>query len=525
MTATAWIVTGLVVLALAVIVYGALYQRATRETSLVRTGIGGRRIVVDGGTIVIPYFQEVQRVNMQTLRLEVRRSAEAALITNDRMRVDVGAEFYVSVIPSADGIGRAAQTLGNRTFSPEKLRELIEGKLIDALRAVAARLSMDELHENRGAFVAEVRESLAASLERNGLALESVSLTALDQTPFRALDESNVFNAVGMRRLAEVIARSKKERAEIDADSEVSVRQAAMQATKRKLEIELEEQHAEIAQVERIETLKAAQIAEVVRVKAEGELAAARARIQMEQEIRAAEIAKEKALREAEIARDRDRAAADLVKAEATRAAEAVATAKQVAEAERRKEIALLAARQDGEIAALRVRMQAAAEKDAAADRATARIEEARADADAMEVRSAARKKDRLAEAEGQRAIIDAENRIERHIAAMKLDLARLEALPRIVAEMVKPAEKIESIRINHLSGFGSTQGPTGTGKAPLNQALDSIMEMAVQLPALKKIGEDIALSLDGGIGGLAGSTLTPGKDSSATKPQEPKSS
>ena len=497
MTATAWTVTGLVVLALAVIVYGALYQRATRETSLVRTGIGGRRIVVDGGTMVIPYFQEVQRVNMQTLRLEVRRSAEAALITKDRMRVDVGAEFYLSVIPSAEGIGRAAQTLGNRTFSAEKLRELIEGKLIDALRAVAARLSMDELHENRGAFVAEVRESLAVSLERNGLALESVSLTALDQTPFRALDENNVFNAVGMRRLAEVIAKSKKERAEIDADSEVSVRQAAMQATKRKLEIELEEQQAEIAQVERIETLKAAQIAEVVRVKAEGELAAARARIQMEQEIRAAEIAKEKALREAEIARERDRAAADLVKAESTRAAEAVATAKQVAEAERRKEIALLAARQDGEIAALRVRMQAAAEKDAAADRATARMEEARADADAMEVRSAARKTDRLAEAEGLRAIIDAENRIERHIAAMKLDLAKLEALPRIVAEMVKPAEKIESIRIHHLSGFGSAQGPAGAGKAPLNQALDSIMEMAVQLPSLKKIGEDLALNLE----------------------------
>jgi uncharacterized membrane protein YqiK len=497
MTATAWIVTGLVVLAAAVIIYGALYQRATRETSLVRTGIGGRSIVMDGGTMVIPYFHEVQRVNMQTLRLEVRRAAEAALITKDRMRVDVGAEFYVAVIPSAEGIARAAQTLGNRTFSPEKLRELIEGKLIDALRAVAARLSMDELHENRGAFVAEVRESLAASLERNGLALESVSLTALDQTPFRALDENNVFNAVGMRRLAEVIAKSKKERAEIDADSEVSVRQAAMQATKRRLEIELEGQQAEIAQVQRIESLKAAQIAEVVRVKAEGELAAARARIQMEQEIRAAEMAKEKALREAEIARERDRAAADLVKAEATRAAEAIATAKQVAEAERRKEVALLAARQDAEIAALRVRMQAAAEKDAAADRAMARIEEARADADALEVRSAARKKDRLAEAEGQRAIIDAENRIERHIAAMKLELAKLEALPRIVAEMVKPAEKIESIRINHLSGFGSTQGPAGASKAPLNQALDSIMEMAVQLPALKKIGEDLALNLD----------------------------
>ena len=47
--------------------------------------------------------------------------------------------------------------------------------------------------------------------------LESVSLTALDQTPFEALDENNAFNAVGMRKLVEVIAKSKMERAEIEA--------------------------------------------------------------------------------------------------------------------------------------------------------------------------------------------------------------------------------------------------------------------------------------------------------------------
>ncbi len=549
MSATTWIVIVLVALIVLIVVLARFYERATRETSLVKTGIGGRKVVMDGGTIAIPFFHEISRVNMQTLRLEVRRAGEAALITKDRLRVDVGVEFYVSVIPSADGIARAAQTLGNRTFHPDKLRELIEGKLVDALRSVAARVTMDDLHENRGAFVTEVRESLGESLARNGLELDSVSLTALDQTPFSALDENNAFNAVGMRRLAEVIAKSKKERAEIDADAEVSVRKAAMLAAKQRLAIELEEQEAEISQVQRLETLKAAQIAEVVKRKADGELEGARARIQMEQAIRAAEIAKEQELREAEIARERDlaladqqrqitvakhseeesrsRAAADLARAEAARAAEAIATAKQVAEAERRKEIALLAARQDGEIAGTRVRMQAAAEKDAAVDRAKARLEEAKADADATEVRAAARKKEQLAEAEGQRAIIDAENKMDRHVVAMKVDLAKLDALPKVVAEMVKPAEKIESIRINHVSGLGAAPGQPG-GKPAMNQALDSIMEMAVQLPALKKIGEDLAMNLDSGIADLAGRTLAVGKDEregSAPKQQDGKKS
>ncbi len=310
-TVIIWIIIALVVIVVALAIFAKFYQRATQEISLVKTGIGGRKVVVDGGAIAIPWFHEVSKVNMQTLRLEVQRAGESALITNDKLRVDMGAEFYVSVHPAAESIALAAQTLGNRTFNPDALRELIEGKLVDALRAVAARVTMDELHENRGDFVAKVQQGLVESLARNGLALDTVSLTALDQTPFTSLDENNAFNAVGMRKLAEVIAKSKKERAEIDSDADVSVRRAAMEASKRKLEIELEEQQAEIAQVQKIESLKARQLAEVAKEKAASEREAAQARIKMEQDIRGADIAREQKVREAEITHERDVALAN----------------------------------------------------------------------------------------------------------------------------------------------------------------------------------------------------------------------
>ena len=164
------------------LVLARLYRRATREVSLVRTGAGGKHIIMDGGCLVVPLVHEVSPVNMKTLRLEVQRNGEAALITKDRMRVDVGVEFYVSVSPTEEGIARAAQTLGNRTFYVEQLREMIEGKLIDGLRAVAAQMTMDSLHENRADFVQEVQNTVSEDLTKNGLSLESVSLTALDQT-------------------------------------------------------------------------------------------------------------------------------------------------------------------------------------------------------------------------------------------------------------------------------------------------------------------------------------------------------
>lgn len=215
----------------------------------------------------------------------------------------------------------------------------------------------------------------------------------------------------------------------------------------------------------------------MVKRKADSELASARARIDMEREIGAADIARERdieiASQERQIviagksqAQSKARAAADAAKVEMVRAAEAIETARQVAEAERRKAIALIAAEQDAETSG---------------------------------TRSAAQKNARVAEAEGQRALIDAENKMDDRIVAMKVDLAKLDALPKVVAEMVKPAEKIDSIKIHQISGLGQgAAGQSGAGGAPaVNQVVDSIMGMAVQLPALKKIGEALGMSLD----------------------------
>ena len=62
-----------------------------------RTGLGGQKVVLDGGAFVLPIVHDVIPVNMNTLRLEVARGRDKALITKDRMRVDVIAEFYVRV--------------------------------------------------------------------------------------------------------------------------------------------------------------------------------------------------------------------------------------------------------------------------------------------------------------------------------------------------------------------------------------------------------------------------------------------
>ena len=48
-----------------------LYLRSSKERAFVRTGLGGQKVVLDGGAFVLPIVHDVIPVNMNTLRLEV----------------------------------------------------------------------------------------------------------------------------------------------------------------------------------------------------------------------------------------------------------------------------------------------------------------------------------------------------------------------------------------------------------------------------------------------------------------------
>jgi uncharacterized membrane protein YqiK len=93
----------------------------------------------------------------------------------------------------------------------------------------------------------------------------------------------------------------------------------------------------------------------------------------------------------------------------------------------------------------------------------------------------------------------------------MQLEQHRLDRLPEIIAQMMKPAEKIDSIRIHNVTGFGGSSTPGGAlaggdaARAPVTQVMDSILGMALQLPALKSIGESIGVDLSAAVGPAGG--------------------
>ncbi|MFC6636543.1 flotillin [Sulfitobacter sp. JBTF-M27] len=518
----AWFVTIvlLIVAAILIILFmNRYYRKATREISVVRTGQGGQKVVLDGGCLALPFLHKVAEVNMRTSKLVIERTGPKSIITKDRLRVDVGAEFYVRVQASVEGVATAAQALAGKSFRAADLEDILEGKLVDAMLSVAARYTMDELQDNRAGYVKEVTDVLGDNLAQNGLMLESMSLTRIDQTPFNALDENNAFNALGMRRLAEIIAVNKKERAVIEADADVSVRQSQLDATKRKLTISREEEEAMITQQREIEIARSRSAAETSEEQAISEKRREAARIEREREVRMSEIARDTELRrqtlESELnsalkksentvtlAKKRGEEAKAEAEAIAAKAGEAeaeerVRTIRETAAAEREKHLALIRAAEQAEVDDTRVKSEADTVTSMAKAQAKAMMEKAQADRDRL-----------LSEAEGRAAIISAENAQSPELIAMKLDEARLRTLPQVVERMMKPAEKIESIRINQMTGFGGANGGGGDGgdKSTVNQVVDSVLSMALQLPAVQKLGEEVGMNIGDGVRGISSS-------------------
>lgn len=518
----AWFVTIvlLIVVAILIILFmNRYYRKATREISVVRTGQGGQKVVLDGGCLALPFLHKVAEVNMRTSKLVIERTGLKSIITKDRLRVDVGAEFYVRVKASVEGVATAAQALAGKSFRAADLEDILEGKLVDAMLSVAARYTMDELQDNRAGYVKEVTDVLGDNLAQNGLMLESMSLTRIDQTPFHALDENNAFNALGMRRLAEIIAINKKERAVIEADADVSVRQSQLDATKRKLTISREEEEAMITQQREIEIARSRSAAETSEEQAISEKRREAARIEREREVRASEIARDTELRRKTLESElnaalkksentvtmakkrgeeaRAEAEAIAAKADEAEAEERVRTIRETAAAEREKLLALIRAAEQAEVDDTRVKSEADTVTSMAKAQAKAMIEKAQADRDRL-----------VSEAEGRAAIISAENAQSPELIAMKLEEARLRTLPQVVERMMKPAEKIESIRINQMTGFGGGHGGGGDGgdKSTVNQVVDSVLSMALQLPAVQKLGEEVGMNIGAGVRGISNS-------------------
>ena len=543
------IYAGVVLIALVVIgtILTRLYRRSTKDVALIRTGFGGEKVVLNGGIMVVPVLHELTQVRLTTVKLEVSRLNKDALITLDKLRVDVVGLFHIKVKPDAQSIAAAAQTLGESVNSSDAVKSLLDGKLVSALRSVAATMTMEHLHANRADFIQKVQEALMTDLDMNGFQLESVSITHFDQTAFEHFNENNAFDAEGLTVLTRTIEERKKIRNDIVATNRVEIEQRNLDANKQSLSIAQAAEQARLTQEQSLAALRAEQATAIATAEAEQTRLAEIARISAEQAQTVAQTEAEKIIQTATIARDgavqtatieRDRnielarittavqtaqkseeestatAAANEARALAVRAEESVATAKATEIANRNKNVAVIAASQKAEEQAVHITVAARADKEAAEARAAALRTEATAEADAEKVRAAGRAAAFEVDAAGQTALNEATNVLSEAQTALLLRKAMLDALPSIIAAASKPIEQIDKISIVDARGLHGEPG-AGEGVAASSNLADSAVAAAMRYrvggPLIDALMAELGMnggSMDGLLAGAAPAPL-----------------
>lgn len=501
--------------------------------------------MLTGGALAIPIFHQITPVSMSTLRLDVTRTKEHALITQDHMRVDVELSFYMRVRGTKEGVAMAAQTLGARTLNAQAIQDLLEGKLVDGVRAAVAQMTLDELHSDSRKFTDRVRSFIAEGDIGNGLELESVSLSRLDQTPKSYFDASNTFDAQGLIRIARETEDSRRTRNEIEKSTELKVQDTNLATEEKILVIKRDSEYARLQSDLEIAQRKAEQVAAIARHQAEqrrytaeteitqeettakmrllSELAIDVERVSKDRQVRQAEIERGRSLEIAEIERDKllkiageERQIAILAKqkeralsSKATNDAEAIAataeesvsTARDVARAEREQKVSLMRAERVAGEKAVAVKMAAEADLEAAGHLADAHRLTAASEVEAFVAKT-------TAEAEGRHKLNEAANMLSDEQVAMQLRLAAIEALPSIIRESVKPIENIEGIKVISLEGLhggaqSSTSGGPGrdgdgsgqpSGGGQIDRIFENALKYRVQAPVVDNLLRDVGL-------------------------------
>jgi len=439
-----------------------LYKRPLASEAFVRTGMGGEKVISGGGALVFPVVHQMVRVPLSTHRLQVHREGVDALITKDKLRADVLAEFFIRILNEDDAIKSAARSLGSCLDDPDEIAKQMEDKLVSALRTVAAGQTLEELNSERDTFVKQVSEAVKADLEHNGFTLEVVTISRLDQTDPRTLRDNNIFDAQGLRTIALITQTQLTERNRLEREGEQARTAQNVETKKRILALEQDKAQAEAEQAKAIAIVTAETGREATEKKIGAEKAIRLAQIDQDRALKVAEVEREQATTIAE--RDREaavagaeakRAVAQATQSEAEAKAEAarqnIQTVTVTSEAEREKkrrvieaeaaaETTYVARAKEADANAYGVQKSAEGKKLAADAEAEATTKKAEAEAVAAEARARGTKAEQMVPIEVKRAEVEVDQkrvnevlvpelqaRKEHGDAAQKFELQKLE--------------------------------------------------------------------------------------------------
>jgi len=253
--------------------YKLVYNITPNNEAFVRTGglfVKKQTVILNGGCVVLPGFHELTRVPLREISIDVERTDKLAVRTQDYLRANMRVTFYVCISPNVEDVKTAAARLSKAgRISPDDIKEALEKRADDAIRAAAKRKSLAEIDSDKLGFADEVLNLIQQDLKKVGLTLNNIAISEIEESD--TYDENNFFDAQGVRLRTETIQRAIQQKREVELTTRVTMEEQELAAQKRSLEIAREQEEARLTQQKEVESLTLTQQQEIESLKAQRE--------------------------------------------------------------------------------------------------------------------------------------------------------------------------------------------------------------------------------------------------------------
>ena len=294
----------LFLLLLSVWLYTRFYVIAPNNEALVRTGgvfKKSKTVILNGGCIVIPGFHEITRVPLREISIDVVRAANLAVRTQDYLRANMRVTFYICVAQEEKDILAAAARLSKEgAISENDIKDAIEKRADDAIRAAAKKKKIAEIDSDKLGFADAVLNMIQNDLKKVGLTLNNIAISEIEESD--TYDENNFFDAQGVRLRTETIQKSIQQKREVELETQVAIEQRELEAEKQTLEIIKQKEDANLTQQKDVEFLRAQQQREIQETKDQEAAKIEKNKILQEQEVEEEKISKELIIKQKRIA-------------------------------------------------------------------------------------------------------------------------------------------------------------------------------------------------------------------------------
>ncbi len=279
---TAGIIIAIILIAF-LIFLARLYKKTRQGEAIVITGAGGTRVFFSG-TIVVPVLHKMELMDITLKTVVISRTAGEGLVCKDNMRADIKVTFFVRVNQTKEDVKQVAQAIGcARASDQQQLELLFDAKFSEALKTVGKKFDFVELYNSRDDFKQEILNIIGTDL--NGYVLDDCAIDYLEQTPLSSMDEKNILDSEGIKKIIELTSAQKILSNGIEKEKEKTLTKQNVEARETVLELEKQLAETEAKQRREVETIQAREEAETEKVKEEERLKAEKARITAEEEI------------------------------------------------------------------------------------------------------------------------------------------------------------------------------------------------------------------------------------------------